>query len=106
MAVELLTPFLACFALILFLQIFLCFKMRKGVWKGLPLVIDLLALFYAGARFFGIIRYADDTAGILEGGLASGIFISIMAITGLIGIVLAWLIYFFISWKKARNTGS
>lgn len=102
--VELLTPFLACFILILCLQMFFCFKMQKGIWKALPLIIDLFAFFYAGARFLGIISYADDTTGIVEGGLASGILIGIIAFIGLMGIMIAWLIYFFINWQKTHST--
>ena len=69
MTALLLIPFPACFVLVLLLQMFLCFKIQKGVWKALPLVIDLIAFFYAGARFFSLINYSSDTTGIYDGGL-------------------------------------
>ncbi len=103
MTALLLIPFPVCFVLILLLQMFFCIKIQKAVWKALPLVIDLLAFFYAGVRFFGIISYASDTTGIYNGGLTDGLFIGIMAFIALISIVLAWLIYYFISWRKAHS---
>jgi len=106
MTIELLTPFLAPFIFALLFQMFLCFKTRKGILKALPLIIDLLAFFYSGARFFGIIRYTGDEMAIYDGALTDGIFISIMAFTGLIGIVFAWLIYCLIGRRKVRNIRS
>jgi len=103
MAVKyLVLPFL--FAL--FLQMFLCVKTHNGFWKALPLVIDLLTFFYAGARFWRIICYSSDTFGIFDGGLTDGIFISIMAVAGLIGIALAWSIYYFNNWRNPHNASS
>lgn len=103
MMALLLMPFPVCFVLTLLLQMFLCFKIEKGVWKALPLVIDLLVFFYAGARFLGVISYASDTTGIYDGGFTNGVYIGIMAFIALISIVLAWMIYYFIGWSKTHS---
>jgi len=87
---------LAPFLLAMLLQMLVCLKIQKGLFKMLPLVIDLIALFYAGARFIGIISYPSDSLGIYDGGLVDGIFISAMSVASLVGIALAWLIYFII----------
>ncbi len=94
------------FLFALFLQMLICFKIRNDSWKILPIAIDLIAFFYAGARFLGIIGYESDTAGIVEGGLAAGIFVGIMAAAGLVGIVLAWVIYYSVGRHKAPDMRS
>ena len=100
LTVRLLIPFL----LALCLQTFVCFKIQKTFWKFLPFIIDLIAFFYAGARFFGIISYVNDTQGIYDHGLTDAISISSMATACLIGIVIAWLTYFFVKFLKAHKT--
>lgn len=99
MTMTLLGPFL----LALLLQLLACLKTRSGFLKALPLVIDLLTFFYANARFWGLISYGGDTAGIYDGGLTDGLSIGMISISGLIGIVLAWFIFYLISRAKARH---
>jgi|GEM_PF-6917251 len=91
------------FLLALSLQTFVCIKTQKLFWKILPFIIDLIAFFYAGARFLGIISYVNDTKGIYDCGLTDAISISSMATAGLIGIVIAWLAYFFVKLLKLKR---
>lgn len=95
--------FLISFVLALFLQMFICFKTEKGFLRMLPMLIDLVAFIYAGARFWGLISFANDSMGIYEGGFTAGIFISMMAIAGLIGIVIAWIIYYLAKLYKVHK---
>lgn len=95
-------PFLIPFVAALFFQAFLCLKTKRAFLKALPLIIDLLAFFYAGARFLGIISYASDSTGIYDGGLIAGILMPIMAFGSLIGIAFAWVVYSFI--RKAYDS--
>jgi len=71
--VPLLIPFVATF----FTGVFI--KTKSAFLKALPLIFDLLAFFYAGARFFGIISYVSDSTGIYDGGLIAGILMPIMS---------------------------
>jgi ABC-type uncharacterized transport system permease subunit len=91
------------FLLTLFLQILVCFKTQHLFWKVLPFIIDLIAFIYAGARFFGIFSYKNDTQGIYDHALTDAISISTMATAALIGIIIAWLTYFLIKLFKDRK---
>lgn len=95
---------LIAFMFALCLQIFVCFKIRNFFWKGLPFIIDLITFFYAGARFFGIISYVNDTKGIYDAGLTDAIIIGSMATVCLFAIVIAWFIYFLVKFIKASKT--
>lgn len=101
--VNMIYKFLIPFILALFLQLFICFKTEKVFLRMLPLLADMVAFIYAGARFWGLISFVNDSRGIYDGGLAAGIFVGVKALGGLIGIVTTWIIYYFVRLYKVHK---
>ena len=74
-------------------QITLCFKAKQTLAKLIPIFISFSCLVYSCLRFVGIIKFENDSSGIFEGGLASGILNGITALAIAGGSLLAWAIY-------------
>jgi len=96
--------FIICLILALFLQLYICFKAEEGFLKILPLFMDITAFIYAGARFWGLISFVNFSRGIYDGGISAGILISIDALGGLIGVVLAWTVYYLVKLYNHKET--
>lgn len=94
---------LLLFALALAVQSVICFRCQMPLLRAFPLIINLATIFYAEARLFGFISYKSDTTGIFEGGLVDGIFLSIYAIAALLGIFLAWAIFYIVKWHQKNQ---
>jgi len=77
----------------LIVQLIICFSCKQLLIKLAPVFLSLSLLIYAGLRFLGVISFQQDVQGVFEGGLVSGIVWGALAVSILVGLILAWCIY-------------
>ena len=89
------------FVFLFLLQLVLCFQVRRTWFKCLPICLVLLGALFAFSIYMGF--GGLFSLGAISGNEVLGLFLAFIIGISAIGIFFAWLVYWFISWRRRKK---